>query len=160
MAVPTIAGWPPRKPSAVRSIRFFVSDTATADYADSAWLFYDGTTSSNPFTPMPRVAPGAETTVVNVGNQTTSPGSPMGTGQDPADANPYMAQSIQGSPHPMVWCSALRIFNDGAGDLFFSFDGTNDHGVVKAGLSALYRNRFEAGICFRGAGIAFRVEAW
>jgi hypothetical protein len=142
----------------VRSIRFFATGTATADYKDSAWVFSDA--PANPFTPTPFVGPGAETQVVNVGDQTSSPSSPMGTGRDPRDANPNFTIPSQPQPYPATWCSAMRIRNDGGGDLTFSFDGTNDHGVVKAGENFLYWNRFEAGICVKGAGVAFRIEAW
>lgn len=43
MAFP--ASWPPRPPSGVRSIRFYATDTATADFADRAYLFIDGVTT-------------------------------------------------------------------------------------------------------------------
>lgn len=58
-----------------------------------------------------------------------------------------------------VYTNAIRIFNDGSADLLFSFDGTNIHGVVKAGQSLHYWNRYEAGIALKGSG-GYRIEAW
>lgn len=152
-------GFPARLPSGRRSIRFFVTGTATAAFSDSAYLFYDDT-GANPFTPTPYVPPGAETQVVNIGNQTTSPGSPMGTGRDPRDANYNIPFAQQAQPKPVIWCSSLRICNDGVGDLEFSFDGTIVHGVVKSGEKLEYRNRYEGGISVRGAGLVYRIESW
>ena len=45
-------------------------------------------------------------------------------------------------------------------DLEFSFDGTNVHGKITAGTSAIYYNRREGGIYLRGAASVYVVEAW
>jgi hypothetical protein len=61
----------------------------------------------------------------------------------------------------MIWSCSIRICNDGGGDLEYSFDGTNVAGKVTAtDVEVIYRDRYEAGICVRGAGAAFRIEAW
>lgn len=157
MTVP--ANFPLRVPTGRRSLRFFASGTATADYGDTAYLFINGA-GANPFSPTPYVAPGAETQVVNVGNQTTGSGVPMGTGRNVHDVNQDLPFAIQPPPVALTWSQAIRVCNDGGGNLYYSFDGTNDHGMLKANEEFVYRHRYEAGICFRGAGVAFRVEAW
>ena len=157
MAVPT--NFPLRFPTGIRSLRFFVSDTATADYADTAFFFIDGA-GANPYQPTPYLAPGAESTPWAAGNQTLFPGTPLGTGRNANDANLNLAIASQAPPVAMIWCANIRIINNGGGDLFFTFDGTNDHGVVKTGTTALYRNRYECGIAFRGAAVTFHCEAW
>lgn len=136
--MPFPAGFPPRSPSNRRSIRFYVSGSATANFDDSAYIFAQDT-GANTYTPLPIIAPGDVTTPVHVG----SPSSPVST-----DAE------------LLVFSGSIRIYNDGGGDLEFSFDGTNVQGVVKASKDALYNFRYEAGIAVRGAGIAFRIEAW
>jgi len=139
--MPLPAGWPPRLPEGLRSLRFYKEGVATVDYADRAYLFID-TTGANPFVPLPKIAPGSTTTVI-LG------ASPRGTGQNDLDA-----------PKPSIWSGNIRIINDGGGDLTFSFDGVNDHGKLKANESLVYRNRHEAGIAVKGDGVSFRIEAW
>lgn len=146
--MPLPVGWPPRVCTGRRSIRFYKEGTATALFEDNAYLFVDGLTA-NTYTPLPFVAPGSNVTV-NVS------ATPTGTSQIAEDAN-----AVNGaSPKAMIWSKSIRIFNDSAADLEFSFDGVNVHGVVKPADTALfYWDRFEAGIAVRGLG-AFRVEAW
>lgn len=133
-------GWPPRLPSGIRSIRFYKTGTATANFQDNAWLFSEGTTPTT-YTPMPVVTPGSNAPVA----------VPNSTGGGTVSAS---------DPVPMVWSGNIRISNDGGGDLEYSFDGTNVHGKVKANESLAYRNRYEGGISVRGASAVFRIEAW
>lgn len=137
--MPLPASWPPRFPSGRRSIRFYKTGAASGAFADNAWIFADAANNANPYTPLPVIAPGSNTTV-NLGP------SPQGTGQNDSD------------PVPMIWANAIRITAVG-GDIEFSFDGTNIHGKVLSGQSAIYRERVEAGIAVRGTG-TFHVEAW
>lgn len=153
-------GWPPRAATNRRSIRFFVTGTATAAFADSAYLFSDQA-SANTFVPLPYVAPG-QVANVKLGDLAAG-GSPMGTGQDVHDANLLAPAGEQEVPHPMIWANTIRIFNDdgGGGALEISFDGVNVQGkIYKADGPIYYRNRFESGISVRGAGVVFRIEAW
>lgn len=143
--MPFPAAWPPRVSSSIRSIRFFKTGTATANFADNAFMFIDAP-GANTYTPSPYVAPGSSTVANN-------PPTPYGTGSGiPNSPPPPVA--------PMIWSSAIRIINDGGGVLEYSFDGTNVAGVVKGGEAFAYHNRFEAGICVRGASAVFRIEAW
>lgn len=143
--MPFPAAWPPRVSSSIRSIRFFKTGTATANFADNAYMFIDGA-GANTYSPVPFVAPGSNGAVAN-------PPTPSGTGSGiPNSPPPPVA--------PMIWSSAIRIANDGGGTLEYSFDGTNVAGVVKANETFVYHNRFEAGICVRGASAVFRIEAW
>jgi len=137
--MPFPAGFPPRSPSNRRSIRFFVSGTTTALFEDNAFLFKDDV-GANTFAAMPIIRPGDTTTVVNIG----SPSSPVST-----DAE------------LLIFSNSIRIYNDGATDLDFSFDGTNVQGVVKAGKDALYNFRYEGGIAVKSAApVLFRIECW
>lgn len=162
MSLPT--SWPPREPSGIRSIRFFVTGAASANYADNAYMFADGGSgSANPFTPQPYVPPGGEP---GKAGPTVVPPTPTGTGQDIHDVNasvsfdPVAAPTQQGVPPKMVWSGSIMIANDGSADLHYSFDGVNDHGVVKQGEAPhWYYRRYEAGIAVKGTG-AFRVVAW
>lgn len=147
MAFPT--GWPPRLSSGVRSIRFFVTAAATANFDDRAYLFADDV-GANPYLPTPVVSPGSSVSAA-VGT-TAAGGSPMGGGENDSQ-----------STKKMIWAGTIRIKNDGAGDLEYSFDGTNVHGIVKEDEELIYRNRYEAGISVRGVAAAtpsFRIEAW
>lgn len=139
--MPFPASWPPRVPSGVRSIRFFASGVATALFDDNAFMFLDGL-GANPITPAPNVPYGSNAPVVN-------PLTPTGTG---TTAPPIV--------HPMLWAGNIRIYNDGGATLEYSFDGVNVHGRILATEAPAYRNRYEAGIAVRGAGAAFRIEAW
>lgn len=145
MAFPT--EWPPRPPSGVRSIRFFKSGTGTANFADNAYMFLD---AANTFTPGPYVPPGGGPN----GTSFTNPLMPTGTGSQ------SVSLGLTNPVPPMLWSGTIRLCNDGAGPLEYSFDGTAIHGRLLAGEEFVYRNRHEAGIALRGAGIAFRVEAW
>lgn len=161
MAFPA-TGWPPRPHrSAVRSLRVFLSGTATANYSDNAYLFVD-VPGANPYSPTPVVLPGSSTPV-------TLPSQPMGTGEAAVDANYSQTNPVlQPQPHAAIWSGTIRISNDGANPLEFSFDATSDsgagatiHGRLLTTESVVYRQRHEAGIALRSAvGTAFRVEAW
>jgi len=140
--VPFPPNWPPRVSSGVRSIRFFAEGIATADFDGTAFLFIDGL-GANPYTPSPIVPSGSNAPVVN-------PLTPTGTG---ITTQPPVVP-------PMLWAGNIRVLNDGGSPLEFSFDGVNVHGKVLPSEALVYRNRYEAGIALRGAGIAFRVEAW
>lgn len=139
MALP--AGWPPRSASGRRSIRFYKAGTGTANFEDNAYLF-SGNADANTYVPLPVVQPGSNA-VVNIGS------TPSGTGTNDV-----------GAPVSMIWSNGIRVCNDGAGTIEFSFDGTNVHGKIAANQSVVFWNRYEAGIAVRGAGIAFHVEAW
>lgn len=134
MPLPT--NWPPRVASGRRSIRYYKTAAATANFSDNAYLFIDGV-SANTFTPLPPVT----------GGSTVVPPVPSGTGV-----------ASDGSPAAMIWAGTIRVTAVG-GDIEFSFDATNVHGKVLSGTSAIYRDRFEAGIALRGTG-SFIVEAW
>src|SRR6267378_2133942 len=109
------ASWPPRQSSGVRSIRFYVTGTATATYSDNAFMFGDALQARN-VTPTPFVPPGGERTQADI------PHNPMGGGQNANDNQPTAA------PLPQVWARSILIINTGGADLTFSFDGTNTHG--------------------------------
>lgn len=148
MAFP--AAWPPRPPSGIRSIRFYTSGTATNDFADNAFLFIDGGSgAANPFTPGPATSTSS--------GSTTNPLTPTGTG-----LSPNVANQLTSPVPPMIWSQTIRLCNDGANSLEYSFDGTNVHGLLLKGEQVVYRNRFEAGISVRfvGGATTFRVEAW
>lgn len=143
--MPFPAAWPPRISSSVRSIRFFKTGTATANFADSAFLFIDGL-GANTFSPAPFVAPGSNAVVNN-------PATPSGTGSGiPNSPPPPVA--------PMIWSSSIRIHNESSTPLEFSFDGVNVHGIVKQNEAFTYWSRYEAGIAVRGNGAVYRIEAW
>lgn len=60
--------------------------------------------------------------------------------------------------------SELRITNDGGGDIQYSFDGVNVHGVLLTGESLQTNVRREYSIFIRimpaSVASAFRLEAW
>lgn len=139
MAFPV--GWPPPLPSTQRCIRFFVRGTATALFADSAYLFIDGI-GANTYTPLPVVLPGEDVS-------------------NPKYSGPHVVPAIAGTgvrgddPHAAIWATqAISIVNDGGGDLEFSFDGINVHGIVADGETRYLRSRHEAGIAIRGGKTA------
>jgi hypothetical protein len=147
-------GWPPPVASAMRSLRFFASGTATANYDDNAFLFASGA-GANPYTPLPYVAPGGEKTQVDIGK------NPQGTGADPHDVDPSYPYPPADTPPPVpaIYSQGICIVADG-GDIKYSFDGVNDAGEVKAAdLPHFYWGRHEAGIAIKGSG-NFRVIAW
>lgn len=143
MAFPT--SWPPRVSSGVRSIRFYATDTATAAFSGKAYMFAEQA-SANPYTSLPVIAPGSNTSVVvpNI----------SGSGL----ATPVPVTGAEG-PVAQIWSGNLKISVTVA-DLEFSFDGTSVHGLVKAGETVIYRQRYESGIAVRGLGAVFQIEAW
>jgi hypothetical protein len=148
MPLPT--GWPPRVCSSRRSIRFYKTGAATANYADNAFLFADQA-YANTFTPLP---------VVKAGD-VTPPGSLPGTSPGVIDALPPVpsGSGMNGDdPHPMIWAQTIRVRVVG-GPVNISFDGVNDHGFIPADTEQTYRMRFEAGIAIKGTG-TFHIEAW
>jgi hypothetical protein len=151
--MPFPAGWPPRVASGRRSIRFFVSGLATANFSDNAFLFSQGI-GANPFSPLPYVPPGGELAKAPA---TVIPPSPQGTGVSPQFASPQ-----EGAVAPaMIWAFGIMICNDGGGPLSYSFDGTNVDGVVLASdPPQVFLYRHEAGIALQGLGVSFRVTAW
>jgi hypothetical protein len=157
MALP--ATWPPRPATGVRSIRFYKTGTGTANFADNAFIFAD-LAGANTFLPTPYVAPGGESTTVNIGT-TSSSGSPMGGGRNAHDAvnDPKIGTAVPPPPPAMIWAHSMRITAVTA-NVEFSFDGTNVHGIVLAGQTGEYFNRHEAGIAVRGTGATFYIEAW
>jgi len=162
MALPT--GWPPRRtPQGNGALRFYVTGTATANFADNAFLFSQQAGTSV-FQPLPVVPPGGG---VSTGIVSTVVPQWAGGGQnDLAD------------PTPMVWSTMIRVVNMGTteGDLQISFDGVTVHGLVWNANSAfngtlgfqtnqdMIYERCEAGISVRGANgnvaVPFRIEAW
>lgn len=150
MAFPT--GWPPRPSPGYRSIRFFVEGTATANFADNAYLFGDDV-GANPYTPLPVVRPGDDITRFPTPAATVVPGSgPFGGGQNDL-----------GSTKPMFWSFQIQIRILTGTRLEYSFDGTNLHGflLLTDNSSPIIYQRSEAGIALRGAGgETFSVEAW
>jgi hypothetical protein len=55
----------------------------------------------------------------------------------------------------------IQIINGGAAEMFFSFDGVNDHGRVVAGQDLTQQFRREKRIWLRGtAGNAYRLWSW
>lgn len=145
--MPFPTGWPPRVASGTRSIRAYVAATATANYSDRAYLWHQ-LPGANPYTPLPNVFPGDDVSNPNYNGPHNIGANPAGTGQRGDD------------PEPMIWSSAIKIINKGATPIFFSFDGTNDHGEVSAASELLLDNVYEAGIAIRGAGNDFVVFAW
>jgi len=156
--------WPPRPASGRRSIRFYATAVCTNAFGDNAWLFIEQT-SANTIQPTPYVRPGS-TADVSIGD-IDSGGSPMGGRRivedaAPADHENPPATQVQAN-YPQIWSGAMRIYNEGVGDLEYSFDGANVHGYIAAGQSEIFPNRFEAGICVRGVAAAtptVHIEAW
>lgn len=157
-----------------RSLRFYVTAAATANYADRAYLFGDDVGAVF-VAPLPFIRPGSLEPVhvggVEVDTAAVPPvygsGSPSGGGQVAGDAAPREHENApytqQASPKPMWSARVIRIKNAGAGALLFSFDGDNDHGLVAANETREFRDRYEAGIAIKGVGGAtptFTIEAW
>jgi hypothetical protein len=138
-----VRGWPPAPSTGTKSIRVRIAGSGTASFADNAYLFVD-VVGANPFTPLPVVQPGSSTPV-NLGLPPNGTGDNGSAGSD--------------GPYPAIWCSNLAIEAAG-GNLEFSFDGTNIHGIVLAGERRVYNFRYESGIAVRGASATFVVEAW
>jgi hypothetical protein len=150
--MPFPVGWPPPTASGIKSIRFRVAGTGTADFADNAFLFIDAT-SANPYLKTPVVAPGQDAS------------KPASISGDPA---PHVVESPAGAADPPSYLGTSKgsIFSQTilltatTAPLDFSFDGTNIHGTVPAGETRVYSGRYEAGICVRGPGSVFTIEAW
>lgn len=141
--MPFPTGWPPPpQPGRGPSLRFYVADTATANFEDRAYNF--GThTGANPLSPLPTVS------ATNTPDPATLPLSSDAVPQNPAGTA------------TVLYCQAIRIINDdGAVTLEYSFDGVTVHGKVLPGEEFVYRARAEAGIALRGNGADFRCEAW
>lgn len=167
--MPFPTGWPPRRPSGIRSIRFFVSGNCTANFQDNAFLFVDDV-GADTFTPLINVPPGAESQGVNIGRDPASPsaasgmgdaGSPYGTGPETPQNPPLVPSDVPAKP--TIWSNTILVRNDKSGALEISFDGINVHDRLLEGEVQIYRNRFEGGICLRGVAAstpAFRVTAW
>jgi hypothetical protein len=158
--MPFPAGWPPTPPSGVRSVRFFQAGTATADFADNAWLIGD-TDAEAQVDPTPIVRPGgdigtSEPRPTEIG-RLARPAPPLGGGNVTPTGTPP-----QGAIVSRRAAGTFQISNDGAtNNLEISFDGTTVHGVVFPEETRTYRQRYESGIAVRSAaGTDFRVEAW
>ena len=138
--------WPPPPvPGRGPSLRFFVSETATAAFADTAYIFSQQT-GANPLLPLP----------TPTASDTPDPGELPGS-SDEVPQNPAGTVPSGG----WLYATSIRIINDdGAVTLEYSFDGVTVHGTVLPGEEKLYRSRGEAGIAFRGNGADFRCEAW
>lgn len=150
--MPFPTGWPPPRPSGIRSGRFYAAGTGTAAFDDNAFLFGAPLTAMNTL-PTPYVAPGSSA-------PTDFGRLPVGGGRDPRDSR-ASAELVTGTTQAYSWLANLRICNDGGGVLEFSFDGVNVHGVVMPGDEPpVYAGRYEAGIAVRGVGAVFRIEAW
>lgn len=153
--MPFPTGWPSTNPSGIRSARIFFEDTATANFEDMAILFID---LANSVVATPVLRAGDERAVVAIGQ------APFGGGVAVRDERQLGgAVPSTGIPKAKLFSGSLWISNDSAGGgatLEFSFDGTNVHGKLLPGESRTYRNRYESGIAFRGAGAVFRVEGW
>lgn len=142
MAFPT--SWPPRFPSTARTLRFYVTDTATTNFSDKAYMFAEQA-GANPYTPLPVIQPGSNTTVDVPNTAGTGLSTPNNDGTT--------------GPAAQIWSNRIRI-SVATADLEYSFDGTNVHGKVKSGESFLYTERRESGIAVRGTGAVYRIEAW
>lgn len=152
------AGWPPRPGSSLRSIRFYATGTGTTSYADNAFLFINGS-GANVYTPLPPVSPSQQTTITGTAeltNASTVVPSIAGTGQDPVDRSP---QDASLPPVAQIQSMGIRVTAVSA-NVTISFDGTNDHGLVLSGTTAVYYRRHEAGIAVKGSGSTFYIEAW
>lgn len=77
-----------------------------------------------------------------------------------AASGTYRIRTIDDAPpKEMIWAGTIRVIAETA-DVEISFDGVNVHGIIPAGTTHTYRNRYEAGIALRGVGATFTVEAW
>lgn len=140
-------GFPPRKSPGRRTFRFFQTGTLTANFADAAHFFTEGSGNGDG-------SVFAEPPVVKAGDtsQTTSPVEPTSR-----------YQHVHVSDPQVFWSSYIRVFNDGIAAIEVSFDGANVHGKVKAGEVVEWRHRIEGGIALRsvdGTAVPYRAEAW
>lgn len=164
MTFPT--GWPPRPASSHRSTRFYFEGSTTDNFSDRAFLFGD-TAAKAMVDPVPTVIPSDPAPVTHIGTS-QRPGSPMGLSNTTPDS------ALSGGIVPVSYRHAHTIVicnDDGANDLFFTFDDTSDvgagagiHGRVKKGQTLEMRFRHEAGIAVKSASAgnaaAFRIFAW
>lgn len=152
-------GWPPRVASSIRSVRVYIASVspATGLFSDNAYLFSQ-VAHANTFQPTPYVPPGQEAAAPGWA-ATAVPAPPMGGGQNANDSSADPRNIVPPPPVPMIWAKVIRITNLGGAPLYFSFDGTNVHGVVPANTTETYWDRYEAGIALRGS-TQFVVEAW
>jgi hypothetical protein len=161
MALP--AGFPPRAPSGVRSIRFYATGTCGPTFDTNA-IFFTATAGATATQPLPVVKSAA--TVAGTTGQAQNPASgnttPVATTVPPTPQGG--GTNDAGAPTNVIWSMGIRVVNDGTGDMEVSFDGVNVHGRLKANEIATYYRRHEGGIALRGAGgvgtPTFRVEAW
>jgi len=65
-------------------------------------------------------------------------------------------------PKAAIWSSSIRVINKGAADLYLSFNGVDDQGIVPAGATHVYRSRAEAGMAVKASAgtVDFCIEAW
>lgn len=161
--MPTPPGWPPPPSDTRPSLRVYVAGTASANFADNAYLFADFSGPLNPLVPptppdpvytrAPNVAPG------ETGKAASFTGLPV-DGWQPRDGAVRAKTLPVPPPKLALYCTGIGILNLGGSPIEFSFDGTNVHGVVPGNSYRQYTDRREAGIALRGAGMAFRLEAW
>jgi hypothetical protein len=166
--------WPPSVSSSHHSLRVFIEGTATADFADSAYLFLEPSTQERAGDPpepsavfgrTPNIAPGEATKPADFGSVVQGG---ITTGVWEARNAPVRGRSFVGRPTlttlpppAAAHCTGLSVFNSAmAGVLEISFGGGAVHGRVQPGERRVYSDRHEGGIAVRGAGIAFEIEAW
>jgi hypothetical protein len=160
--MPFPTGWPPVAPkSSVRSIRFFVSGTGTANFSDNAFLFIDDP-GANLNTPLAVVPPGNAPPSPPLPIAPVDVSPPSGTGTAAVDANLSQPPALQAVPKATLYAGNIRVSNDeapGGAALDLSFDGVIVQGRVLAGESITFRQRYECGISVKGVA-AFRIHAW
>lgn len=158
MAFPV--SWPPRPSSGVKSLRFYVTGTSTANFADNGFMFADDA-GANPYLVTPVVPAGGEDINAAAGTSANS-GSPMGGGRNRLDADPDPKNRVLPPPLPQIWASHIKITNTGGSALEVTFEGTVVQGFVPASSSVIYDGRYESGIAVRGSGGTgtFHIEAW
>jgi hypothetical protein len=110
-------GWPPRRASGRRSIRFYKAGTLTANYADNAFLFIDEP-SANTFTPVPYIRAG-DTRRIHIGGDA---GDPYGTSQRAEDGEHFRPNVFQ------------RGFGGGGAE--FTRVGTKATGILRGSANA------------------------
>jgi len=126
--------WPPGATDTVRSFRFFVAATATADFADNAYL-YGNFPSANK--PLPFIKAGSSTPI--------DVPKAWGGGKAPEDA--YEGVPVP-TPHYTPRFVIIRNL-DPTMVLQVSFDGVNVHDEFPPDTIFAYEDRQEGGIAFR-----------
>lgn len=141
-----------------QSLRFFVSDTTTAAFADRAYAFVDGAH----YKPLPASRPGQETPTV-LGSSSTG-GAPIGGGvTNPASPIRFLPPGEPQKTAPAAWARNIIVRNKGGTQILVSFDGVNTHDIIAPNSQETYYERHEGGIAVREAGggaIAFHIVAW